>query len=95
MKPLCTGHCQYLAIKSEEANRLMSLKSHNSAFIMGIGHCSAFVAAFTGRSSIVVRKRYFASLGTRYEAAHHDASGKVFIVPILNSSVMYVSRKFR
>lgn len=68
-----SGHCQYPAQKSMDANYLLSLKSASSASIIGIGYRLALAASLTGRISILVRSRDLEYLETRCSAACHDA----------------------
>lgn len=61
---------------------------------MGMGHCSAFVAALTGRRSIVAINKDFKYLGTRCGAACHKACGQCFKNPIITNCEICLSRNF-
>lgn len=77
-----------------EAKWLDPTNSLNSASIFGIGYCSALVAAFTRRRSIIVLKFYLVFFGAMYGAACQAACGLISWKPVSTSFVNYTSMNF-
>lgn len=69
---LWTGILQYAEQNSKEANFWLPAKSESSNSRLGIGHYSAFLAAFIGLRSMFILQLY-SPFGTRFGAACHSA----------------------
>lgn len=91
---ICIGHCQYSGQNSREAKCLLGLEKLNFPSIVGIGHCLATVAAFTGRRSIVVRDMTFETWGAKWGAAFQTVWEHVSMKFNLNNLDRYTLKRF-